>query len=278
MNAAASSLATINVASVLYGDGADLDDVAELYHEASKLYPSLVRQQTPGLALLERSEQLRATAARAVRRNSELPTVALPEPRLPSMTLDEAFRLRRSQREFTGEPLELDELSALLFAAYGVTDAITGEDIREPQPLRTAASAGALYPLEIHVHVHRVRDLPAALYHYDALQHRLRRQSGARDVSALTPTGDVLPTAAAVVFISSLFWRARFKYGLRGYRFALVEAGHVAQNLLLAGTACGLATVVIGGFFDSRVDELLGLDSVNESSLLAVAVGRSPER
>jgi SagB-type dehydrogenase family enzyme len=278
VTASAASLATINVASVLYGDGPDPDDPAELFHEASKLYPSLARRQTPGLALLERSEQLRATAARAVRRNPELPLVTLPEPRMPSMTLDEALRSRRSHREFADKPLELDELSALLFAAYGVTDAITGEDIREPQPLRTAASAGALYPLEIHVHVRRVSGLPPALYHYDALQHALRRQAGARDLSVVTPTGDVLPIAALVVFISSLFWRARFKYGLRGYRFALFEAGHVAQNLSLAGTAFGLATVVIGGFFDALVDEVLGLDSVNESSLLAVAVGRPEER
>ena len=148
----------------------------------------------------------------------------------------------------------------------------------EPQPLRTAASAGALYPLEIHVYARRVRDLQSGVYHHDALEHRLRRQSDACDLTVLTPTGDVLPSAAAVVFISGVFWRARFKYGLRGYRFTLFEAGHVAQNLLLAGTAMGLATVVVGGFFDARVDSMLGFDAVNESSLLAVAVGHLGDR
>jgi SagB-type dehydrogenase family enzyme len=273
VTASTSSPGTINVASVLYDDGVAPDDPAEVFHEASKLYPSLARRQTPGLAFLERSEQLRATAARAVRRNPELPFLELPKPRLPPTTLDEALRSRRSVREFADEPLELAQLSALLFAAYGVTDFITGETIREPQPLRTAASAGALYPLELHVHASRVQNVPPGLYHYDALEHGLRRQSPEFDLVRLTPTGDILPAAAAVVFISAVFWRSRFKYGLRGYRFALFEAGHVAQNLLLAGTACGLATVVVGGFFDSLLDASLGLDAVNESSLLAVAIG-----
>ncbi|MGI8420822.1 MAG: nitroreductase family protein [Gaiellaceae bacterium] len=65
--------------------------------------------------------------------------------------------------------------------------------------------------------------------------------------------------------------------GLRGYRFALLEAGHLAQNLLLTGTALELACIPLGGFFDRRMDDLLDLDGVNESMLYAVAVGRPAE-
>ena len=74
-----------------------------------------------------------------------------------------------------------------------------------------------------------------------------------------------------------MFWRTRFKYGLRGYRFALIEAGHVAQNLLLTATALRLGSVPLGGLFDRRIDELLDLDGVNESVLYAVSVGRVDE-
>jgi SagB-type dehydrogenase family enzyme len=70
-----------------------------------------------------------------------------------------------------------------------------------------------------------------------------------------------------------MFWRTRFKYGQRGYRFTLLEAGHVGQNLVLAATALGLGSVAVGGFFDCRVEELLSVDGVNESALYAVAVG-----
>jgi SagB-type dehydrogenase family enzyme len=64
------------------------------------------------------------------------------------------------------------------------------------------------------------------------------------------------------------------KYGLRGYRFALLEAGHVGQNLVLAATGLGLGAVPLGGYYDRPTDELLGLDGVNESTLYLVAVGR----
>ena len=77
----------------------------------------------------------------------------------------------------------------------------------------------------------------------------------------------------ALFVVSAMFWRTRFKYGLRGYRFALLECGHLAQNLLLAATALDLAAVPLGGFYDRRVDQLLGLDGVNESALYMVAAG-----
>jgi SagB-type dehydrogenase family enzyme len=70
-----------------------------------------------------------------------------------------------------------------------------------------------------------------------------------------------------------VFWRSRFKYGLRGYRFVLLEAGHAAQNALLAAAALALAAVPLGGFYDRRVDELIEADGVDESALYLVCVG-----
>jgi SagB-type dehydrogenase family enzyme len=81
--------------------------------------------------------------------------------------------------------------------------------------------------------------------------------------------------AAAIVAIVAVFWRSRFKYGLRGYRFALLEAGHVAQNLLLACTAADLPAVPLGGFFDARLNRLIDLNGVDEAAVYAVALGGS---
>jgi SagB-type dehydrogenase family enzyme len=61
---------------------------------------------------------------------------------------------------------------------------------------------------------------------------------------------------------------------VRGYRFALLEAGHVGQNILLVATALGLGAVPLGGYYDRLTDHFLGLDSVNESTLYTFAVGR----
>ena len=70
-----------------------------------------------------------------------------------------------------------------------------------------------------------------------------------------------------------MFWRSRFKYGARAYRFALMEAGHVGQNLLLAAAALGLDAVPLGGFYDRNVDAFLGVDGIYEASLYLVPVG-----
>jgi SagB-type dehydrogenase family enzyme len=70
-----------------------------------------------------------------------------------------------------------------------------------------------------------------------------------------------------------MFWRSRFKYGLRGYRFALLEAGHVVQNLVLAATALRLPTLPLGGWYDRRVDALVGADGLDEATVYVVLVG-----
>jgi SagB-type dehydrogenase family enzyme len=70
-----------------------------------------------------------------------------------------------------------------------------------------------------------------------------------------------------------MVWRTRFKYGLRGYRFSLLEAGHLVQNVVLAATALGLPAVPLGGWYDRRLDELVGADGLDEASVYAVAVG-----
>ena len=79
--------------------------------------------------------------------------------------------------------------------------------------------------------------------------------------------------ASALVVITGMFWRARFKYGVRGYRFALLEAGHVVQNAVLAAAALGLPALPVGGFYDRRLDALVGADGLDEASVYALLIG-----
>jgi SagB-type dehydrogenase family enzyme len=83
----------------------------------------------------------------------------------------------------------------------------------------------------------------------------------------------VVLNASLVIFITALFERSVFKYGDRGYRYSLIEAGHIGQNLDLVCAALRLACLNIGGFFDRRVDELLELDGVSHSTIYSVAIG-----
>ena len=151
---------------------------------------------------------------------------------------------------------------------------------REPSPARSRRSArspsgGALYPLELYVACSRVDEAERALHHYDPLRHGLERlrPMSADTLAELSPYGEVLASSAAVLLVTGVFWRSRFKYGDRAYRFTLLEAGHVGQNVVLAATALGLASVPIGGFFDRRADAFLGIDGLHEASLYLFPLG-----
>jgi SagB-type dehydrogenase family enzyme len=268
---------TATLASWTFG-GAEapaLDDPAEAYHEASKIYPSFAGRDTSGVRLLESTPQLQLSAVRGIKRHPHYPSVPLPAPALPPVSLAEAIGTRASGRSFAQTELPLGELATLLDAAYGVTHATPLPDGSPGQPLRAVPSGGALYPLELYVLAQRVESLERGVHHYDPWRHVLERLPRGVDhpASGLTAFPELLEPAGALILVTAMFWRTRFKYALRGYRFALLEAGHLGQNLLLAAAALGIAAVPVGGVYDQRVEEVLGVDGVNESLVYVFAVG-----
>ena len=269
--ALAESLATARVAALIGADDLDGPDATEDYHEASRAYAGCADPHVTGAQRLETSLELRVSATRSVKRHPHLPCVPLPPAELGEMRLAEVLAARRSRRTFGERPITVIELATLLHAAYGVTGELAGT----PQLLRTAPSGGALYPLELYVLPRHVAGLETSLYHYDPVRHALERLAPLPAVagSDLSPYGDLLERSAAVIAITAMFWRSRFKYGHRAYRFTLLEAGHVAQNALLAAAALGLAAVPLGGFYDRTVDGLLGVDGIHEASLYLIPVG-----
>lgn len=271
-------VATVAMASRIYGEhGVPLDDAAETYHEASKLYPSYCMRQMSGAVQLATSRELQVSAQRSVKRNRNLPAVDLPTPAYPRVTLEEAVRARHSGREFAPAAVSLGQLATLLHAAYGVTR--RARDGSE-QTFRTVPSGGALYPLELYCAVSRVGGVTPGLYHFDPPRRALERYrllESADELVRASTYPELVEGSAVTFIVTAMFWRTRFKYGLRGYRFALLEAGHVVQNLVLVCAALGLAAVPLGGFYDRLVDEFLAVDGVNESALYCVCVGRPRE-
>ena len=256
---------------LVYGGPPDPFDPAEAYHEASKVSPTQIGRQVAGAARLEATPDLQLSMTRAVRR-LPVPRRELPAPRRPDVALWHAISGRRSCRRFDEAPVSGHDLAGLLESGYGVTHALEEHAL----PLRAVPSGGALYPLELYVAAFRIEGLEPGLYHFDPLAPALavvHDSLAADDVSSLSTYPEIIAGSAALMFIAAVFGRTRFKYGLRGYRFALLEAGHVAQNVLLAATAFGLGAVPLGGYYDRLTDEFLGLDGVNESTLYTVAVG-----
>jgi SagB-type dehydrogenase family enzyme len=268
---------TVTLLPWIFGgeEGPPLDDPAELFHEASKLYPSFAGRDTAGVRRLASSEQLQLSAVRGIKRHPQRDSVALPQAPLPDVPLGEAIRRRRTARSFAAEPLPLPAVAALLHAAYGVTHATRLADGSDGQPLRAVPSGGALYPLELYLLAQHVDGLEPGLYHYDPWRHALEclPRRAPHGPGELTAFPELLEPAGALLLVTAMFWRTRFKYALRGYRFALLEAGHLGQNVALAATALELAALPVGGVYDRRIEEVIGVDGVNESLVYVFALG-----
>lgn len=223
---------------------------------------------------LGRPPQIPAIAATP---RPEAPGQFLPMVQEPSrIGLIEALSERRSQRNFSGQTLPLQEISHWLRSSLGEV----GDDHR------AYPSAGALYPNQSYLVPLQVTDLTKGVYRYQPGHHALKLVS--RDTELLGEalhfaSEPDLARASAVLFITSRFEEAARKYGERAYRFALQESGHMMQNLLLMAQALGWTALPLGSYLDDLTEKLLCLPE-DEQIIYAVAVGLpgiqklSPER
>jgi SagB-type dehydrogenase family enzyme len=193
-----------------------------------------------------------------------------------STTLERVLSLRRSIRRFNAAPIGLDVMARLVYFGNGLSGQLDASSHEVVQPVRTAPSAGALYPVEIYAAVMAVDGLEAGLYHYAVDRHGLellRLGNLQAELTEMTFDPATFLRAAAVLILTAVFGRTYFKYGERGYRFALLEAGHICQNILLEATAQELGAVAVGGFIDDEVNEMLDLDGFDEAAVCLIAVG-----
>lgn len=194
--------------------------------------------------------------------------IKLPDPRYDSNTsIERALLKRRSVRDYSDTPLSLREISQILWAAQGITDA---------RGLRTAPSAGALYPLEIYVVAGNVTGLPAGIYKYRPHNHELTTivQGDKRiNIGNAALNQPSIKKAAAVIVFSAIYERTTVKYGERGIRYVHMEVGHAAQNLCLQAVSLGLGTVVIGAFDDSKMKQTMNMED-KEYPLYLIPVGK----
>lgn len=192
-------------------------------------------------------------------------------PSLEPVNVWETFAKRRSVREYTTDrvlPLRL--LSALLLATQGITR-------REGNfGLRSAPSAGALYPIETYILARAVEGLQEGFYHFRPHRFDLEFIKPGNFSWALAEAalGQTMIADAQVAFVwSAVVARSKWKYRERAYRYIYMDVGHIGQNLYLAGTAAGLGVCTVGAFFDELVNDLVGLDGREEMVLYMASVG-----
>ncbi len=247
----------------------------EVYHENSKLGPGN-EELFQRIATVNSSPHIRSVISRPFRSYPGCPTVELPSGwGNVTRSLEDILQRRRSHHHFAGTPCRLQELAAVLSLGDGIAARQSGEDGAEFR-LRTAPSGGGLYPIETFCLAFDVDDLPPGAYFYNALRHRLELAAPGDCRSKLIGASNLkveIENAAFCIALSVVLPRSSFKYGQRAYRFALLEAGHIAQNLLLAAEGLGLGALPIGGFFDDDMNRLLNLDGCQEFVVYLVLVG-----
>lgn len=246
-------------------------DKAEDYHEASKYSAATVAGDLhPARQYFLRNHDGFARVGRPSLVSSG-PAVSLPPAAPLDVELRTLIRSRRSRMPKPSAGLRLADLATVLALAYGTN----GGD----RTYRTSPSAGALYPYDLVVVPRSVEGLANSVHVFDPFRHCLWRREDI-DVAAFaagaTVAGDV-PQPPALLGLVATFARTRAKYGLRGYRFAMIEAGHIVQTALLVATALGLDALPWGGFADRFVDRALGLDGVSQSCVYLVCLGASAD-
>ena len=202
---------------------------------------------------------------------------SIPLPKSGASPLLELIAKRQSCREFSPEPIGLAELGSVLEAGYGLT-ALR----RWPNGHRTwgraVPSAGGLYPLELYVACNRVEAMAPGIHHFNVRDHSLERIQAPCALAEMLPDlmyQEFLEPASALCLLTAILPRTLRKYGARGYRYVLIEAGHVAQNISLRATELGLSTLCVGGFTDHRLNRRLRLNGSTEVALYGIAVGHS---
>ena len=195
---------------------------------------------------------------------------------LQGLSLEEAIVRRRTRREFDAQQvLTLPQLARLLLLSSGRTAPAMPSELAAAGGHRAVPSAGASYAVEVHVIAQRVTGLAPGSYCYEPVGHTLElRRSGSFEEGLRRWTFDqhwMLDAAAVFVMVGRLE-RIAPRYGSRGYRYMLFEAGHVAQNLYLLGAAHELCVQATGGFVDHAIARLLGLQQ-RAMILYLVAVG-----
>ena len=198
-------------------------------------------------------------------------------PEKSQLTLSDLLAKRKSQRDFSGHGLAMDDLSFLLYWSTAEDVALVQDESgtfrRRPYP-----SGGAKFPIETYIVTDEHTELGTAAYHYRPDIHELEHVADltTERVQEIKKTYGYTFVASAPVLILFTYIRERNlpKYGLFGEKLALIEAGHIAQNMYLCATERDVSVVSLGGGGAELADVCLQLDSYNESVFYTLAAGK----
>ena len=259
---------------LLYVDDGDLrDQPSQIYHENSKVgraFATFTRDET-------QTERMIADLLSSVQGNRGrypyCPSVPLAERTEGNgISLRCALAARRSHRQVRDRPLSFEAFSSML---RGATEVTGKADVTRTVsvPARSYPSAGGLYPIQVYAVVRTVTGLESGCYYLDADSGHLHRLGD-------TPSGDSMVgtflgdanagVAPAIIVLTAVLNRSTIKYGERAYRYCQIEAGHLGQNILLTALAHDIGAYPVGGFVESDIEDMLGVDGVEEIAVHSI--------
>lgn len=249
---------------------------SEIYHENSKVHPEDINYSM-WIYHVSSSYEIRQLISKPFDHYLGYPRVMLPREFEPTQqSFEDILVSRRSVRHFSAESISLKSLSKILYLSGGITTSLTAQD-GVTWYLRPCPSGGGLYPIDLYLVALRVEDVPKGLYFYFPKDHCLEQVYTAdltEKLNQATYQHETINSAAAVIVLCARFLRSKFKYLERAYRFVLLEAGHIAQNILLTSQAEGLGSLVVGGFADDILNEMLRVDGVRDAVVYMVVIGK----
>lgn len=243
-----------------------------------KILSSLKGESKWKTILAEIDEQIAIIQSAFPEKHKEDIVIDLPEPKLKgNVSVEETLKNRRSIRSYSQEAMSLEEISQILWAAFGITKPLENAPAFLRGGLRAAPSAGARYPLDLYVVARNVKNLDVGVYFYKSETHQLVQISKEDKWKALSRAAFDQPhfeTAAAAIVYSAIFERCMMKYGQRGReRYVCIDLGHSAENVYLQATAMNIGTCAIGAFTDLDVKKTVAMTR-EEEPLYIMPLGR----
>lgn len=251
--------------------------IYELFHENTKLNSYELKKLQHSLAMAVSNSDFKKASLNSGKCYPTLPRKNLLPKKKLSVAIDKVIWNRRSIREFLPENISFQSLSTLLQYSSGISHTIVENNNGSQSGFRTYPSGGGLYPLEIYLVVNRVSDLQMGLYHYNVrencLEKLLTKEELYSQLDKLHIRDQLIKESGVTILLTSVFKRSTYKYGDRGYRFVLMEVGHLSQNIALVSEALNLGSCNIGGYEDDELNTLLQIDGVSEAVVGEIAIG-----
>jgi SagB-type dehydrogenase family enzyme len=196
----------------------------------------------------------------------------LPDPSpFPLQEIWTFISLRRSRRNFIDRPLTQKQISLLLWATQGITFRTNFFEFR------ATPSAGGLFPIETYLVINHVENLASGIYHYKVKEHALEKLKEDKyypfQLASAALNQDLIAQCGVTFIWTAVIPRTKWKYRERCYRYIYLDAGHIGENLYLAAEALGLGCCTIGAFYDEEINQLIGIDGIDETVVYLGVIG-----